>query len=83
MGAVAICTCVELLLLTPLDDFSAFPFSLDHGKSGSVEHLGADGLLEGLAHELGAGVGVLEIGHAGGAPVLHHVGSSSGSKEGE
>lgn len=60
-------------LLTPLDNLAALPFSLDHGKAGAVEDLCADGLLERLAHELRAGVGVLEISHAGSAPILHHV----------
>ena len=64
-------------LLTPLDNLAAVPFSLDHGEAGAVEDLCADGLLERLAHELRAGVGVLEISHASSAPILHHVAHES------
>lgn len=63
--------------LTSLDNLAALPLALHHGKAGTVEHLGPDGFLQGLTDELGAGVGVLEIGHAGCAPVLHHFAGGS------
>lgn len=68
------------LKLTSLHNLAAFPFSLCHSKASAVENLSSDGFLQSLTDEFCASVGILEVGHTGGAPVLHHFADGSDVK---
>jgi hypothetical protein len=58
--------------LTALDDLAALPFGANHGEVGRLLHFRPHLLLQDATEKVCASVGVLQVRHARGAPVLHH-----------